>query len=328
VERFPGFWQHRSALSTALLPLAALYGLISGARRRYYRLRPPVRLPVPVIVVGNIFVGGTGKTPLVVHVVEALRARGRRPGIVTRGYGGRSREWPQRVTPLSAPELVGDEPVLLAQRAACPVVAAPDRVAAARQLLRDEDVDVIVSDDGLQHYRLARDLELVVIDAARGLGNGRLLPAGPLREPPARLRSVDMVLCNGGVCTFAEHSFELEGDEAVNLLSAERRPLEDSRFMQGVHAVAGIGNPSRFFAALRARGIPVVPHPKPDHHAFVAEDLTLPGEGAVLMTEKDAVKCRAFASGREWYVPVSARLDPAAQRRLEDLLDRTIQGAS
>ncbi len=322
VAAFPSFWLERGALSTALLPLAWLYGAVcQRRRRRLVESAASTALPCPVVVVGNIFVGGTGKTPVVAWLTAELERRGMRPGIVSRGYRGRARQWPQRVTAHSDPAEVGDETVLLARRTGRPVVAGPDRLAAARYLLDNSDCNVIVSDDGLQHYRLPRTLELVVVDAARGLGNGRLLPAGPLREPPARLGEVDIVLANGGGSALTPFFFDLIADEAVNLATGERRELAPSGFEPLVHAVAGIGHPERFFNSLRARGFTLQTHAFADHHRYNTWDLAFPGDAPVLMTEKDAVKCQRFATGREWYVPVDVRLSEAAIARMSELLD-------
>lgn len=312
-RRHPARW-----LLWLLWLLSVLYGALVALRCRLYRhgILKSERLPVPVIVVGNISVGGTGKTPLVITLVEQLRARGWKPGIVTRGYGGHSAIWPRAVHADSDPAEVGDEPVLLAQSLKCPIVAAPDRVAAARQLLAGRNVDIIVADDGLQHYRLQRDIEIVVIDGQRGLGNGLLLPAGPLREPPARLRSVDLVLSNGGSDVL---NMELAPQPAIRLDGAVSRPLTEFAG-RTVHAVAGIGHPARFFELLRNAGLRIEAHPFPDHHAYRLEDLRFPDNNEVIMTAKDAVKCRHFAARNHWYLPVVARLSPAAQTRLDQLL--------
>lgn len=294
-----------------LLPLSRLYALLLALRRSMSRRG--VRLPVPVIVVGNLAVGGTGKTPVVAWLAGKLAEAGLRTGIVSRGYGGRARGV-VHVGPDTDPAVAGDEPVLLARRTGLPVVVGRDRVAAARALLEHAGVDVIVSDDGLQHYRLARDFEIVVVDAQRGLGNGALLPAGPLREPASRLDRVDMVLANGGPWRDAL-AFTLRGDEARGLADDAGRPLE-SFAGETVHAVAGIGNPQRFFDLLSAAGMRVIPHPFPDHHRFGPGDIAFPDALPVLMTEKDAVKCRAFADRRTWYVPVEVSIDPAVLDRI------------
>lgn len=323
---FPAFWLERGFRSSSLLPLAALYGAVSRLRRR--RLVADARpLGVPVLIVGNIFVGGTGKTPLVAWLVAELSRRGHRPGIVSRGYGGQASEWPQDVNADSDPRLVGDEPVLLAQRTRQPVVVAPDRVAAARRLIEQHGCDVIVADDGLQHYRLHRDAEIVVVDAARQLGNRRLLPAGPLREPPARLDEVDLVVANGGACAVTPHGFELTPLHAVNLVTGEQRALTREAFPSGVRAVAGIGHPRRFFDMLEVRGLDVQSRAFPDHHRFSAADLTWGAlDRPLLMTEKDAVKCRGVATSDHWRVPVVAQLSESAGQAFEALLDRVLGG--
>lgn len=312
-------WYSSQPPPLALQPLAALYGTVSRARRSRL-IRHAQSLPVPVIVVGNIAVGGTGKTPFAIWLVERLRSWGFRPGIVSRGYGGRAPAYPYSVLTDSDPALSGDEPLLLARHCACPVVVAPDRVAAAQALLERHDIDVVVADDGLQHYRLARDLEICVVDGARGLGNGALLPAGPLREPPQRLHDVDLVVVNGAGWddpSLRPLRMQLVAHEARLLRGEGVRPL--SAFChRRVHAVAGIGNPRRFFDALREQGIEVIPHAFPDHHAYVAADLDFADSLPVLMTEKDAVKCAAFAAPDWWAVPVAARLSPLDEARVQE----------
>ncbi len=300
------------------LPIAALYGCIIRIRRALYRLgwKRCEHMPVPMIVVGNITAGGAGKTPLVIALVEALRGHGFKPGVVSRGHGGSARA-PMLLDDNPDPCLVGDEPALIELRTRVPAAIGRDRPAAARLLL-DQNVDVIVADDGLQHYALARDIEICVVDGARRFGNARLLPAGPLREPPSRLAEVDFVVCNGGEPQHGEIPMRLHAETACNLLDDPARPL--AAFANArVHAVAGIGNPQRFFDMLRAHGIDPVERAFPDHHAYTAHDLQFNDSLPVLMTEKDAVKCRAFARENWWSVPVTAELpgpffDSIAQR--------------
>lgn len=290
------------------LPLAWLFGALVSARRGLYRrgILKRVRLRVPVIVVGNLVVGGAGKTPLVIALVEALRARGFKPGVVSRGYGGTASA-PQLLDPDPDPVQVGDEPALIRLRANVPVAIGADRPATA-QLLVGQGVDVIVADDGLQHYALARDVEICVVDGIRRFGNRRLLPAGPLREPMARLREVDFIVCNGGDAHGGEIAMRLCLQAAMSMMEPARREPLAHFAGRRVHAVAGIGNPERFFDALREHGIEVRRHPFPDHHRYVAADLAF-GDGLpVLMTEKDAVKCRRFARDGWWAVPVAANL--------------------
>ncbi|MCG6984414.1 MAG: tetraacyldisaccharide 4'-kinase [Thiocapsa sp.] len=305
-------WYGRHPLGLLLLPLSWLYCLVVRLRRLAYRAGwlASARLPVPVVVVGNLTVGGTGKTPAVLRLADLLQARGWTPAIITRGYGGRASSWPRLVPPGADPGVFGDEPVLLASRSGCPVVAGPDRASAARLALDQGGVDVLLADDGLQHSRLARDIEIVVVDGARGFGNGRCLPAGPLREPKGRMRSVDFVLSNGGdPC--GGHRMELIPGAAVNLRDRSRmRPIAD---FAGEHvlAVAAIGNPERFFAMLRGLGIAIRPRAYPDHYPFSASDLAEWPAGPVLMTEKDAVKCARVAGEDHWYIPVEANLEAA-----------------
>lgn len=319
--RLASLWYGSHPLSTVLLPLSGLFRLAVSARRFAYKagMLRSHKLPVPVIVVGNITVGGTGKTPLVIWLVEALRAAGHHPGVVSRGYGGDARIWPRIVDADSDPGAVGDEPVLIARRTACPVAVAPQRVMAARTLIADYGCDVVVCDDGLQHYALERDAEIAVIDGERRLGNGRCLPAGPLRETAARLRAVDITVVNGEALS-GECRMQLAGTTAQSLRDPHvRRALAEWRGATA-HGVAGIGNPGRFFAHLRGQGLNIVEHPFPDHHRFRAEDLRFADDLPVIMTEKDAVKCRGFAESHHWYVPVTARLDADCQQRLQRLL--------
>jgi tetraacyldisaccharide 4'-kinase len=342
-------WYGRQPPPAWLKALVPLYGSLAGARRALYRrgwLRA-VRLARPVVVVGNLSVGGTGKTPLVLWLVTQLRARGRRPGIVTRGFGG-SQRGVRLIDGTADPQLVGDEPVLLARRSGVAVAVGRDRPAAA-QLLIDSGCDVIVSDDGLQHYALARDCEIVVIDGARGLGNGRLLPAGPLRETIARLEAVDAIVVNaaggaGGATTAGAAEvaagvaaaaglraplagMRLEAREAVALRDGRRQPL--AAFSgASVHAVAGIGNPPRFFALLRAAGIGIEEHALPDHARLSAADICFADRKPVLMTEKDAVKCRDMADERHWFVPVDAGFEASAGEVLLAVVLRRIDSRS
>lgn len=316
------WYRRRLGWLCCLLPLAWLFHGVVRLRSLAYRRGwlASGHPGAPVIVVGNITVGGTGKTPLVATVVEQLRARGRRPGVVSRGYGGRAGEVPVSVTADSDVTEVGDEPLLLARRTGCPLVVGRDRLAAARHLLARHDVDVVVADDGLQHYRLRRDAEISVSDLRRGYGNGRLLPAGPLREPLSRLGQVDLELVQG-----EGGDYRLRGEQVVSLIG-DAPPRVLSEFAgQAVHAVAGIGDPERFFASLRAAGLVVLAHAFPDHHSYVAADLAFADDAPVLMTEKDAVKCVDLAEPRLWYLPVVAELTPAAQRRLNKLYDRVLE---
>jgi tetraacyldisaccharide 4'-kinase len=299
-------WYDRATPPWWLLPLSLTYGAVAGSRRYLYikRLRKSIQLSSPVVVVGNLSAGGTGKTPLVCWLAARLTDLGFKPGVVTRGYGGSSRNV-RLVEPSDDPSIVGDESILLARRTGAPVAIGRDRPAAS-QLLVNAGCDVIVSDDGLQHYALARDCEIVVIDGDRRFGNGWLLPAGPLRETPARLAAADAIVVNGGRALLdGALSMRLEAKSAVSLVGAAVKTLDEFAG-HSVHAVAGIGNPERFFNMLRAHGIEVSGHPLPDHARLQAADICFADQRPVLMTEKDAVKCAAIAGPQHWYVPVTA----------------------
>jgi tetraacyldisaccharide 4'-kinase len=290
-------------------PLALLYGMVTSLRRALYRIGVlrSVRLPVPVVVIGNLSVGGTGKTPLTIAVAEALRRRGYTPGVVSRGYGGTQKQ-PLLLGGSPDPAVVGDEPCLI-HASGTAVAIGRDRPEAAK-LLIGAGCDVVIADDGLQHYALARNIELCVIDGVRRFGNSRLLPAGPLREPLSRLKQVDFRVCNGGVVAPGDVPMQLQGALARGLVNDAIKPLAEFAG-QTVHAVAAIGHPQRFFASLRSQGMQVIEHAFPDHHAFVPADLAFADGRPVLMTEKDAVKCLAFAQPHWWTVPVRAILPPA-----------------
>ncbi|HND99147.1 MAG TPA: tetraacyldisaccharide 4'-kinase, partial [Plasticicumulans sp.] len=294
-----------------------LYAVLTALRRLAYRCGwlASERLPVPVVVVGNISVGGTGKTPLLAMLAEALKARGYRPGLIARGYGGRSTHWPRLVDADSDPLEVGDEPVLLAGLTGCPMAVDPDRPAAARRLLAEHpELDLLLADDGLQHYRLARDLEIAVIDGRRCHGNGWLLPAGPLREPVSRLATVDFVVINGegGSVQPGEYAMRVEGDTCVNLADPTlTRPLAAFRGRRCLHALAGIGDPQKFFASLEAAGLAFERHPFADHHACRPDELDFGPGTTTLMTGKDAVKCRGFPGNQaRWWLAVQAVTEP------------------
>ena len=317
-----------TALANTLRPLSWLFGAVAASRRAAYRngwLRR-VRLRVPVVVVGNLTAGGAGKTPLVIALVAALRARGRRPGIVSRGHGRRTRDT-RAVRIDDDPDDAGDEPLLLAA-SGVPVFVGADRPAAAQALLAAHpEVDVIVADDGLQHYALARDVEIAVVDGARALGNRLLLPAGPLREPPSRLASVDAIVrLETGVCAPANgaaHEFAMRYEPQPWRNLAEPNRAFDTALLHdpATIAIAGIANPERFFALLRAGGFAGTTQAFADHHRFVCGDLAHPRARAVLMTEKDAVKCRAFADARMWVLPIAARIEPRLVDRVMEKLD-------
>jgi tetraacyldisaccharide 4'-kinase len=320
-------WYERSPLILFLLltPLSLLFAVLSAGRRLGYRLGwlRSIRLSRPVVVVGNISVGGTGKTPLVVWIAQFLQAQGLSVGIVTRGYGGAESSRPQDVARDSLAHTVGDEAVLLASCTSAIVVAGPDRVAAAQRAI-ERGAQIVVSDDGLQHYRLSHDIEIAVIDAQRGAGNGWLLPAGPLRESTARLKSVDLVVktrrTEGEVLAGVhEITANHELAEVINVRTGEVRSL--ASFVGGrIHAIAAIGNPDAFFGMLRQSGLIVEGRALADHQQLTAADISFGGDAPVLMTEKDAVKCRLIASERHWAVRLSVRFSDADEQKLRQLL--------
>jgi tetraacyldisaccharide 4'-kinase len=306
IDTLESAWYGNGPVPWWAWPLATLYGAAIRLRSGLYRAGwlTSVRLPVPVLVIGNLSVGGTGKTPLTLAVVEALRSRGYSPGVVSRGYGGSQRD-PLLLGDTPDPACVGDEPCLI-RSSGVPVAVGRNRPAAA-QLLLDVGCNVLIADDGLQHYALARDVEICVIDGVRRFGNGRLLPAGPLREPLSRLQRVDLRVCNGGIAADGEYPMQLRGGEVVALCDGQQQSLASFRG-QRAHAVAAIGNPQRFFASLRAAGIELIEHAFADHHAFAPADLNFNDDLPVLMTDKDAVKCQRFARPHWWRVPVQADL--------------------
>ncbi|TKB49011.1 tetraacyldisaccharide 4'-kinase [Ferrimonas sediminicola] len=316
-------WQQGSPLLWLLAPLAGLFILISGLRRLLFRLGvlTSIKLPVPVIVVGNLSAGGNGKTPVVLYLIELLRRHGYKVGVISRGYGGQAETWPQWVGPQTDPALVGDEPALIVQRTGAPMAVGPDRIKAAELLMERAEVDVIVADDGLQHYRLGRDIELVVVDGERRFGNGHRLPMGPLREPVSRLKSVDMVICNGGRPKPGEYAMTLAPD-GLTAVDGSDTPFDADL---EIVAMAGIGNPPRFFTSLEEQGLsPLRCVPFADHYLYSEAELAAltPDGELLLMTEKDAVKCRGFARPNWFYLPVTANLpedfDSALLSRLKE----------
>lgn len=313
------YWYSRSLhpLTFLLLPFSWLFGLITACRRFLYRCKlfKTYRFPVPVIVVGNITIGGTGKTPLVLWLAKQLEAEGYRPGIVSRGVGGKKQKKPYHVTVHDLARDVGDEAILFARHAACPVVICIDRVAAVAELLKRYDCNVVITDDGLQHYRLGRDIEIAVVDGVRRFGNRRLLPAGPLRERISRLKKTDFVVVNGGDVR-DEFSMSLVQGSLISLKHPdEKKSLAE---FQGkvVHAIAGIGYPKRFFRTLRKSGLTIIPHSFPDHYLYQKKDIHFQDTLPVLMTEKDAVKCEKFADERFWFLSVDLKVDERLRREL------------
>ena len=318
---FDRVWYEGHPALAALLPLALLYGAVARGRRALYlsgflsRHRPEV----PVIVVGNLTVGGTGKTPLTIWLANFLRAElGYRPGIVARGYRGRARYWPQQARGDSDPDTVGDEAVIVARRTGCPIAVGPDRVAAVDALLQYSDCDVVISDDGMQHYPLAGDVEIAVVDDARRFGNGFCLPAGPLREPASRLAAADLVVTNG-IAGRGEFAMRYVPRGLLPVGGGALVPL-DELMPRRIHAVAGIGHPARFFSMLKGLGFDVIPHPFDDHHRFVKGDFRFADGLPIVMTEKDAVKCEALKLENAFSIPIDAELPDVFAIRLKQLM--------
>ena len=297
-----------------LTPLSYLYSAINSFQRKTQTKQRP-KIARPVIVVGNITVGGTGKTPLTIHIVKLLQQAGYSPAIITRGYGGKATTWPQAVTVNSNPDLVGDEAVLMASSTGVPVYAGADRLASIEALLIAHDCDVIVSDDGMQHYKLPRDIQIAVIDGKRQLGNGYCLPAGPLREKKGRLKECDFTVINKSISAskndLIESHFDmtLSGQTLINLSSLETKPLSALKG-ETIQALTGIGNPQRFYSSLKSEGLKVIENSYPDHYAFEKSDLSFDDTQVVIMTEKDAVKCKPLIGDAKqyWCLPVTAIL--------------------
>lgn len=317
----PSFWAKRNLTSWLLFPVSLIFQIIVWGRKCCYRLNiiGAWHSPAPVIVVGNISVGGAGKTPLVIALSEILISKNLTVGIVTRGYGGSGVEQPVLVKPDSDAALVGDESVLLAQRCQATVVAGANRVQAVKFLLSQDQVDLVLCDDGLQHYALERDVEIAVVDSQFMFGNAFCLPAGPLREPVSRLKSVDMLVFSG-----SEKGYTLQGTELVSVNNTViSRPIA-SMNLQRVHAIAGIASPDRFFQFLRDRGIDVIEHPFGDHAFYLLEDLNYGDDYPLVMTEKDMVKCRHLGLENSWYVPVTAVLNQAVADEFMNLVNRVL----
>ncbi|TAL66131.1 MAG: tetraacyldisaccharide 4'-kinase, partial [Legionella sp.] len=293
------FWYSSHPLSSLLRPLSWGFQFVTTLRRHYLQTFCQKKIAVPIIVVGNITVGGVGKTPLVIALAQQLQAKGLRVGIVSRGYGAKRKEFPYEVLLSDTALEVGDEPLLIAKKTRCPVVIAPQRMAAVDYLLAKHQSQIIISDDGLQHYRMGRAIEIAVIDGVRGLGNGLCLPAGPLRESPRRLQQVDFLVVNEGTWDKA-YPMTLQPGKITAL--ADEAPVEQQVFTEKVAAVAAIGNPQRFYKTLSQLGIKFNTYSYPDHYHFKLDDLNY-SESQVIMTEKDAVKCRSFLLEKLYYLP-------------------------
>lgn len=310
------WWYQDQVKLWPLVPLAWVYEFLMNCRRKLYQcgIFYSKKFPIPVIVVGNITTGGTGKTPLVMHIVELLSKQGWQPGIVTSGYKGNHKK-PEEVSKNSNPKLVGDEALVLANRLACPIVVGRKRVEALQTLLEKAQVNIVVTDDGLQHYALQRDIEIAVIDGKRRFGNGYCLPAGPLREPKNRLSKVDFIV-NNGENRQGEYPMEYIAGKIYRAKNTKEQQSIDSFRGKTVHAVAGIGNPTRFFELLTRHGINLIPHAYPDHHAFSSKDIHFNDNLPVFLTEKDVVKCFSFVSDHHWVIPIEVAIDPLFDERL------------
>lgn len=298
-------WYGNHALQWVLCPLSWIYRLITAIRRWYLEHFCQIDCPVPLIVIGNLTVGGVGKTPLVIELAKRLKEKGLNVGIVSRGYGASMKEFPYQIQFNDRAEIVGDEPLLLAQKTQCPVVISPKRSEAVSYLLKHHDCQIILSDDGLQHYRMGRAIEIAVIDGTRGLGNGFCLPAGPLREPVQRLKQVDFIVVNEGKWNNAYQMLLKPGE--ITQLSTGKSPTSEA--LNGRwEAIAAIGNPQRFYSTLSQLGIEFDTCSYPDHYQFKPHDFNYL-KSCIIMTEKDAVKCRSFSSDNMYYLPVDAVLD-------------------
>lgn len=324
---FDSMWYGQRPIALAFVPLSWLFFVIIKIRKLLYTKgwKTSMKVAAPVIIVGNITVGGTGKTPLVIWLAQLLEKAGYRPGIISRGYKGIASSWPQQAREDSDSRVVGDEAKILAKRAGCPVAVGPDRAKSAQALIERHGCDVIVSDDGLQHYAIQRDIEIAIIDGERRYGNSFLLPAGPLREPVERLSTVDMVVCNG-LASSGEFPLRVEGKVAFNVNDETlTKPLEEFKG-QSVHAVAGLGNPSRFFSHLKKFGILFESHIFSDHYAYTSNDISFADDKLVMMTEKDAVKCTDIASDNCWYVPIRAQMTEKFGLTVLSLLQKSTHG--
>ncbi|EKT58430.1 tetraacyldisaccharide 4'-kinase [Providencia sneebia] len=328
-------WSGQSWLYILLLPLSFLYGLVTFVRYICYKLGlfRSWEAPIPVIVVGNLTAGGNGKTPVVIWLVESLIKEGYRVGVVSRGYGGKSDQYPLVLSPDTPTAQAGDEPVLIYHRTKAPVAVAPKRSEAVKALLKKYQLDIIITDDGLQHYALGRDYEIVVIDGQRRFGNGWWLPAGPMRERAGRLKTVNALIVNGGIVNggtaqASEVLMELQGDIAVNLLSGDKLPVSE---LSNVVAMAGIGHPPRFFTSLENKGLLLKQtYAFSDHQPYELQKLVslTPNNETLLMTEKDAVKCQSFAQQNWWYLPVYASLNEAGEERIISEIKKVIEDKS
>jgi tetraacyldisaccharide 4'-kinase len=301
---------HKNFIAYLLWPVSLLYRLLIFLRRKLYQLQllKTTRFSVPIIIVGNITVGGSGKTPLVIEIADFLKKKGWRPGIISRGYGGKANHYPCRVHTKSNPREVGDEPLLMIRHTECPTIVDPKRSRGVKTLLGKTNTNIVISDDGLQHLALGRNIEIAVIDGQRRFGNGFCLPAGPLREPVSRLKTVDFIVTKGKAQP-NEFEMNLIPEYFYQLIQIENHKKSDYFYGKNLHAVAGIGNPEQFFSSLRSLGLTIIEHPFPDHHYFKPRDFNYGHDAVILMTEKDAVKCTGLVDARLWCLKAKVKLD-------------------
>lgn len=321
---FQRIWYQKNSLFYLLLPLSWIYIFLISIRKFLYKIgvKKTIKFSVPIIVIGNVTVGGTGKTPSVIAIANDLLSRGLRVAIVSRGYKSRAKQYPKLVSVYDEPYTVGDEPLLMARHCDCPVVIAPKRVRAITYLLKNFSCDVILSDDGLQHYAMDRDIDIVVVDGKRRFGNQHCLPAGPLREPLSRLKTIDYVITQGGA-KMNEFDMFLQPNYFINVKNPQRKIAILDFPYQKVHAVTAIGNPHRFFHDLKELHLEVTSHIFPDHYFFTEKDFSpFSDNDIIVMTEKDAVKCEKFAKDNVWYLEVDAIIDVAL---LQQLFKKIIQ---
>jgi len=315
-------WYNKSNLTIILKPLSWVFCCIVFIREKMYRYKilKSYQLSVPVIIVGNITVGGNGKTPLVIWLANKLKQSGYRPGIISRGYGGKAKKWPQQVRPDSDPLIVGDEAIVLSRRTECPMAVGPDRVATGRALVKYSNCDIIISDDGMQHYRLKRTIEIAVVNANTKFGNELCLPAGPLREPIKRLDNINFVVTNGESSS-SEYNMVYEGEDIYCLNDSNKRINLSEFANQKIHAVAAIAHPDRFFDNLKAHDIELIEHVFQDHYSFTENDIRFNDDLAVIMTEKDAVKCHRFNVENCWYLPIKCKISNSLELSILNKLE-------
>lgn len=315
-------WYNKSKITVFLKPLSWLFCSIVLIRKNLYRFKilKSYHLTVPVIIIGNITVGGNGKTPLVIWLADKLKQSGYRPGIISRGYGGQAKKWPQQVRPDSDPIVVGDEAIVISRRTACPMAVGPDRVETGKALIKHSNCDIIISDDGMQHYRLKRNIEIAVVNAGTKFGNELCLPAGPLREPITRLDSVNFIITNGE-SSDTEYSMLYEGNELYSVHDNTIKTNLSEYENQKVHVIAAIANPERFFSSLKKMNIDVIEHVFIDHFIFKESDLDFEDNFPIIMTEKDAVKCSRFNINNCWYLPINCKISNSLELNILNKLE-------